>query len=76
MESIKDQEGREEFMMSDSWGLAADMEENEMFGDATDSYRFKKDNPFLSHENPFALGLSLISKCLCFDAILALEAAL
>lgn len=62
--------------MNDAWEKAADLEEFEMYRDASDRYIFKKENPYLSHSDPYQLGLTFIAEGKSYEAIMALEAAL
>lgn len=56
-----EKEGNWEDLMGDAWEKANDIEEHALYRDASDKYDFNPNNPYLQHENPFALGLELLA---------------
>ncbi|EGR28043.1 hypothetical protein IMG5_184450 [Ichthyophthirius multifiliis] len=60
--------------ISDAWQKASDLQEQQLYKDASDHYQFQANNQYLDHVNPMHLALEFMANGKPFDAILALEA--
>jgi hypothetical protein len=49
---MKDQD-EVEGLMNEAWQKSGDIGEYEMYRNVSDTYNFKAENQFLTHENPF-----------------------
>jgi hypothetical protein len=65
-----------EKMFSDIWNVTQDKEENELYGEVPETYKFNETNPYLQESNPLSTSLELANKGKTRDAILALESHL
>ncbi len=63
-------------LFTDSWQRASDLEEHELYRDASDKYWFSKTNPFMEDAKPLHTAIDLLAKGNPSDAILAMEAHL
>eukprot|EP01016_Furgasonia_blochmanni_P050659 TRINITY_DN785_c0_g8_i1.p1 TRINITY_DN785_c0_g8~~TRINITY_DN785_c0_g8_i1.p1 ORF type:complete len:741 (-),score=247.46 TRINITY_DN785_c0_g8_i1:79-1968(-) len=65
-----------EDVLADAWQKAQNLEEFDLYRDASDKYNFANDNPYMGQDHNIQTGLQLLEKGKINDAIMALEAHL
>lgn len=62
--------------LAESWQKASDLEEQLLFKDISDVYKFSNENPFINAPKPLQIALDLMAQGRTGQAILAMEAHL